>query len=460
VKTASAATAALSFPTIIPRHVLGGANFVAPSDKVNVGMVGVGGKGRNNTKELLLLDDVQITAIADPAEYWDLSEFYYKSYAGRGPVKDLIEDHYRQKTPNFKVAEYSDFRKMLENESSLDAILCSTPDHTHAYVGSVAMRSGKHVYVEKPMAHNIWENRKLAKIARETGLATQMGNGGHSSEGIRQTVELLQAGAIGKVKQAHSWCHATRWTPGLTGLPLGQTVKPVGFDWDLWLGPRDPIPYHSDITPVKWRDFWRFGCGALGDFACHDMDATVWAFDLAEPESVQIYPAGQSNSEIAPYGELGDFNFKAKGKQKKLKVSWYSGAIRPPHHDAFPKNFELKNRGLLIEGDKGVIQSDGAGGAPRVFPQELSRSLNRPEKSVPRSNGHYRDWIDAIKGGPPASANFEYSARLTEIALIGVLSLRLGGKKIYWDAKNMKAKGLPEADKYIKEPVRKGWEVV
>jgi len=460
VKTAAATTVALSFPMIIPRHVLGGANFVAPSEKVNIGIVGVGGQGRHNAKELMQLDDVQITAIADPAEYWDLSSFYFKSYAGRGPVKDLIEEHFEQKTPNFKVAEYLDFREMLEKESALDAILCATPDHTHAFIASNSMRAGKHVFVEKPLTHNLWENRKLAEIAKETGVATQMGNMGHSSEGIRQVVELLQAGAIGEVKQSHSWCHATRWTNGLNNLPLGTTVKPVGFDWDLWLGPRESIPYHQDYTPVKWRDFWRFGCGAIGDFACHDMDATVWAYNLKTPETVQIYPIGQSNEEIVPHGEIGYFDFKADGKQKNMKISWYAGSGRPPHHETFPDNFQLSKRGLLFEGSKGTIQCDGAGGGPRIFPQELRGSLKRPEKTIRRTGGHHRDWIDAIKGGPAASSNFEYATRLNEIALLGVLSVRLGGAEIRWDPKNMKAKGLPEADQYIKESVRSGWEVV
>ena len=195
----SSSAAALGFPTIVPRHVLGGPDFVPPSAKVNIGIIGAGGKGKENAENLLKLDDVQITAIADPAEYWDLAEFYYKTEAGMGPVKKMVEAHFSAKTPNYRVSRYEDFRLMIEKESSLDAVVCSTPDHSHAYVSALAMRAGKHVYCEKPLTHNIWEVRQIRDIARETGLATQMGNGGHSSEGIRQTVEYVKAGVIGRV---------------------------------------------------------------------------------------------------------------------------------------------------------------------------------------------------------------------------------------------------------------------
>src|SRR5690606_25880374 len=176
---------------IVPRHVLGGNGFVAPSDKVNIGIIGAGGKGRQNTANLLKLDDVQVTAIADPANYWNLEDFYYRFEAGRGPVKKLVEEHFRKKTTGFKIAEYIDFREMIDKQPSLDAIVCSTPDHTHAYISVMAMRAGKHVYCEKPLTHNIWEARLVKKVANETGLATQMGNQGHSTDGIRETVEFL-----------------------------------------------------------------------------------------------------------------------------------------------------------------------------------------------------------------------------------------------------------------------------
>jgi predicted dehydrogenase len=457
-RTTAAATAAISFPTIIPRHVLGGPRYVPPSEKINIAVIGVGGKGKQNTKELLNHDDAQVIAIADPAAFWDVNGFYYKTVAGRGPVKQMVEEHYATKTPNHKVAEYEDFRELLAKDSSIDAIVCSTPDHTHAYISVLAMRAGKHVYCEKPLTHNIWEARLVAQVAKETGLATQMGNSGHSTDGIRQTIEYLRAGAIGTVREAHSWVPASRWNPGLKGLPEGESPMPKGLNWDLWLGPREPMAFHEALAPVAWRDFWMFGCGALGDFGCHDMDAATWAFDLPAPETVEILPAGYSDANIAPYGEIGYYHFPARGDQPPLKLTWYSGGLRPEHHEALPENFTLPRRGVMFVGEKGVIQCDGAGGQPRLFPEAVRTGFTAPEPSIPRSKGHVRDWLDAIKGGPPASSHFDYAARLTEITLVGVLSLRLGGKKIHWDAANLKATGLPAADPFIQEPIRKGWE--
>lgn len=445
--------------TILPRHVLGGRGYVAPSDKVNVGIIGAGGRGRQNAASLFPLEDVQITAIADPSDYWDLKDFYYKSKAGRGPVKEMIEEHYRTKTPNYKVTEYTDFREMLAKEHGMDAVLCSTPDNTHAYVSILAMKAGKHTYCEKPLTHNIWEARKVAQVAKETGLATQMGNGLHSGDGIRETVEMLRDGAIGKVTEAHTFVPATRWLPALKGLPQGTSPGEEKIGWDLWLGPTQYMPYHKDYTPVAWRDFWALGCGALGDFGCHDLDPSVWAFNLHTPSTVEVHPAGYSDKDIAPYGEIGYFEFKKDDRQPDFKQYWYSGGLMPPRPDALPREVNMPRRGTMFIGKKGVLITESGGGKPKIYPTKRAESYTPPKPSIPRSKGHYRDWIDAIKGGAPASSNFEYGAVLTEITLLGVLSLRLGGKKIYWDGPNMKAIGLPEADPLIQEPVRKGWEM-
>ena len=453
-----AALSAASF-LIVPRHVLGGPGFTAPSDQVTVGIVGAGGKGKQNTAELLAFDDVRVVAVADPSYYWNLQEFYYRSEAGRGLVKKMVEDHQDEKGRKGEVGEYLDFRRMLEDETALDAIMCATPDHTHAYVSLLAMRAGKHVFCEKPLTHNIWEARQVQQVARETGLATQMGNVGHSTDGMRQTVEYLRAGAIGPVREVHAWVPATRWNPGLEGLPPGTSPKPAGFDWDQWLGPREPVPYHAAYTPVKWRDFWRFGCGAMGDFGCHDLDAATWAFHLKAPTSVELHPAGYSDAEIIPYGEIGYYEFDENGEQKPLKLTWYSGGVQPPRPEQLPTAVAMPRRGTLFVGDEGIILNDGGERVPQLFPEARATAFTPPEPTLARSNGHFRDWVDAIKGGPPASANFDYGARLTELTLLGVLSLRLGGKRLDWDYENMKVKGLPEADAFIREPVREGWEL-
>ncbi|MGB3781080.1 MAG: Gfo/Idh/MocA family oxidoreductase [Tunicatimonas sp.] len=452
------ALSAASF-IIVPRHVLGGPGFTAPSDQVAVGIVGAGGKGKQNTAELLKFDDVRVVAVADPSYYWNLQEFYYRTEAGRGLVKKMVEGHYEEKGRKGEVGEYLDFRRMLEEEPALDAIMCATPDHTHAYVSVLAMQAGKHVFCEKPLTHNIWEARQVQKMARETGLATQMGNVGHSADGMRQTVEYLRAGAIGTVREVHAWVPATRWNPGLEGLPSGTSPKPAGLDWDQWLGPREPVPYHEAYTPVKWRDFWRFGCGAMGDFGCHDLDAATWAFHLKAPTSVELHPAGYSDAEIIPYGEIGYYHFNERDEQKPLKLTWYSGGVQPPRPEQLPASVAMPRRGTLFVGDEGIILNDGGERVPQLFPEARAAEFTPPKPTIVRSNGHFRDWVDAIKGGPAASANFDYGARLTELTLLGVLSLRLGGKKLDWDYENMKVRGMPEADTFIREPVREGWEL-
>lgn len=456
LKTAAATVASFN---IVPRHVLGGPGFVPPSEKVNVALVGAGGQGHSNLKNLFQLDDVQVIAVADPAEAYDpkLSHAYYKDMAGRMPTKAMIEKHYAGKSPNFRCAPYEDFRVMLEKEKSIDAVLCATPDHTHAYVSVNSMRAGKHVYCEKPLTHDIWEARQVAKVAKETGVATQMGSQGHSSVGTRETIEYIQGGAIGDVKEVHVWVPATRYNIELKGWPTDKPTMPKGLNWDLWLGPRSGHDYHPAYHPFSWRDFWAFGSSGLGDFGTHDMNSAVRALELWSPNLVEAYSIGFSNDQIAPYGSMIHFHFPANEKRGPIVLNWYTGGGRPAHHEALGA-YTLPRRGALYVGTKGLIQTDGSGGAPRLFPDTRRKEFVKPEPRLKRSNGHHRDWIDACKGGPAASCPFDYGAQLTETVLLGVLSQRLG-KAIRWDAQNMKVEGNADADALIREAVRPGWEI-
>jgi predicted dehydrogenase len=357
-----------------------------------------------------------------------------------------------------RCAVYEDFRVMFEREKSIDAVLCATPDHLHAGVAIRAMRAGKHVYCEKPLTHNIREARLIARLAGETGVATQMGNHGHSTVGIRETVEHIQAGTIGAVRQIHAWSNTRRTNVTLTGLPPGNPPLPAGMNWDLWLGPREPRAYHSAYHPVGWRDFWAFGGGAIGDMGCHDLDAATWACELQAPTSVEASPAGPTDAEIVPHGSTIHYDFPARNGRPAVRVTWYDGGLMPPT-PAILGTFALPPRGVLFVGDKGAIQCDGAGGAPRLFPESL-RKIAKPPPVLARSQGHHRDWLDACKGGPPASSHFGYGARLTEIVLLGVLALRLR-HRIAWNADGMCTQpGLDAANAIINGTYRAGWEAV
>ncbi len=445
--------------SVVPRHVLGGPKFVAPSEKINVAIVGCGGQGRTNVRALFDHPDAQIIAVADPIESESLEAFYYKGNGGRLPVKAEIEKHYGEKAPNFKVADYEDFRLMLEREKAIDAILCATPDHQHAYVCVNVMRQGKHVYCEKPLTHNVWEARLVAKVAKETGVATQLGNQGHSGDFIRQTCEIIWAGAIGDVREVQAWTNASRWnTQILHGKPPAEPV-PKGVNWDLWLGPRETRPYSSAYTPVTWRDFWDFGTAPIGDFFCHNFDPACWALDLREPLSIEASAAGGVDAYIGPVGGIYTYHFGPRGKMPAVKFTWYEGGLMPPRPEGLEEDDQLgaNGNGILFIGDKGMITCGGWAGRPTLLPGSKDAEYTRPPKTLPRSKGHHRDWLDACKGGKPASANFEYGAALTEVGLLGLVALRVG-KKIYWDAKAMKATNAPSADALIKESYRPGWE--
>jgi predicted dehydrogenase len=455
LRTSATALGAFS---LVPRHVLGGVGFVPLSSKINVAIIGCGQQGWANIEALFQYADVQIIAVADPIESHDLDAFKRRNNSGRLPVKDRIQRFYSDKNPGWKVADYEDYRVMLDKEKSIDAILCATPDHHHAAVSVRAMRLGKHVYCEKPLTHNIWEARFVSRVAKETGVATQMGNQGHSGDFIRQTCEWIWDGAIGDVHEVHAWTNATRLNKNYPG---GQpTPKPVpqGVNWDLWVGPREARDFSPAYTPANRRDFWDFGTSSIGDFFCHNFDPAFWALNLRDPLSIEASGVGP-DAYVGALGAMYTYHFGPRGKMPPVKFTWYDGGLMPPRPEGLDDDDQLgaNGNGILFVGTKGLLTCAGWGGRPTLLPSSKSDSYKRPPKTLPRSKGHHRDWLDACKGGTPASANFEYGAALTEVALLGPIALRLG-KKIHWDAGAMKVSNSPEAERFVKETYRAGWE--
>lgn len=457
--------ATIGAATIVAPHVLGGPQHVAPSDKVNVALVGAGGRGLKNAEELMKLADVRITAVADPAERWDLSGFYYKRPAGRVVVSDAIDQHYGSTESGFRCEQFVDYRDMLSsNEVDVDAVLCATPDHLHANVSIDSMKAGKHIYCEKPVTHSVEEARLVAKVARETGMATQMGNQGHSRDTIRETCELVWSGAIGTIREVHAWVPATRWNQSLIHPPSETMAVPSGLNWDLWCGPRNPIGFHNAYAPVAWRDFWTFGCGAMGDFGCHDLDSATWALDLKPPTRVQMQPAGQTDPAMTPYGEVGLFEFEdamvsgKNGPRGPVKIHWYSGGLHPLRPKELPSGDSLPGRGVMFVGHEGILVCQGAGGTAKVYPESRRKQVTAPEPQLKRVQGHHRDWIDAIKGGDPASSNFEYGTKLTEITLLGLAAMR-AGQPIEYDHASMKITNVESANQFLRNQYRDGWKL-
>jgi len=454
-------SASLASFTIFPRYVLGGANHTAPSDKLNIAAIGTGGRGMTNIRSLIGFKDVQISAICDIAEETDYSRFYYKGFGGRGPTKALIDNRYSsdEATKDYPECEvYIDFMKMLEKEKNIDAVMIATPDHNHTITSLESIQRGKHVFCEKPLARTVYEIRAITEAARKAGVATQMGNQGHSGEGIRQTVEWIRDGVIGEIKEVHSWSNDFERMGCRSGRPKETPPVPKGMDWDLWLGVAPKRPYHLVYTPYTWRGWWDFGTGPLGDMACHNMDPAFWALDLKHPESVEAHATGGSK-ETFPCAAIVYYQFPARDGKPPVKLTWYSGLMPPKPEELGPgEDLVGRGNGILFVGEKGKIMCPGWAGDPSLLPHSLMKNYKRPAKTLARSNGHYRDWVDACKGGKKASSNFDYSSVLAEAVVLGNVSIGVGDK-IYWDGDNMKATNCPAADQFIKPIYHNGWKI-
>jgi predicted dehydrogenase len=439
----STATAAAAF-MIIPRHVLGGVGYSAPSDTLNIGCVGVGGKGSSDirsvsTENIIALCDVDDTQMGG----------FLKSR--RNDPKQL--EMYK------KAKKYRDFREMLDKEKSIDAITVSTPDHTHAVIAMKAIKMGKHTFVQKPLTHTIKEARMLAEAAKKAGVVTQMGNQGHAGEGGRLLNEWIWDGAIGDVKEVHCWTNRPIWAQGIDA-PMDTPPVPSTLAWDLWLGPSPERPYHSAYHPFSWRGWWDFGTGALGDMGAHILDHPFWALKLGYPISVQA-SSTKFTKDSYPQAEVVTYEFPARGKLPPVKLTWWDGGLMPPRPEELEPGRMMGDDGggVLFCGDKGKIMCSTYGNHPRLIPETKMKEYKRPEKTIPRSPGIHEEWVEAIKQGKKSTTDFSYSSMLTETMLLANLAVRTKEHrmKLLWDGEKMEVTNLPEANQFLHMEYRKGW---
>jgi predicted dehydrogenase len=446
---ASAAAVTAGF-TIVPRHVLGGQGTPAPSDKLNIAGVGVGGMGKSNLRRC---ETENIVALCD--------------------VDSGKADEVFKKYPD--AARYKDFRVMLDERKDIDAVIVATPDHTHAMIAMAALERKKHVYVQKPLTHSVYEARLLTETARKHGVATQMGNQGHSGEGARLLCEWVWDGAIGHIREAHAWTNRPVWPQGVeVERPTETPEVPPGLEWDLWIGPARPRPYHPTYHPAKWRAWWDFGTGSLGDMGCHIVDPLFWALKLKYPVSVEasisrywhaFFVETQPKNETYPRSSIVRFKFPAREKMPEVDLTWWDGGLMPPRPAGLEPDRRMGNEdgGILLIGDKGAIMAGCYGESPRLVPESKMKKYKRPRKTLERipegSDGHEQDWIRACKGGKPASSNFEYSGPLSETVLMGNLAVRFPGRLLLWNGAAMEVTNDKDANAYVRREYREGWHL-
>lgn len=377
-------------------------------------------------------------------------------------LADVDTNHLGKAGGTYKRArKYRDFRVMLEKEADkIDAVIVGTPDHTHAPAAAMALRMGKHVYCEKPLTHTVYEARTLSNLAKQKNLVTQMGSQIHAGDNYRRVVELVQTGTVGKISEVHVWV-GVKYDGGRL---LTDKPKPASVDWDLWLGPSPKRTYveatingkHETVHPFHWRWFWDYGTGGLGDFGCHYMDLPHWALKLKHPTSIAA-TGPKVLLDATTAGIVVQYEYPARGDMPPVTMHWYDGGRQPKIASTLKdKNGNPLNwgSGQLFVGEKGMILSNY--GSHLLLPADKAADFKRPDPFIPKSIGHHKEWINAIKTGGTTTCNFDYSGALTEAVLLGIVSYR-SGQKLKWDAKNLKVTNAPAAQQLIHKEYRKGW---
>ncbi|MCY3018664.1 MAG: Gfo/Idh/MocA family oxidoreductase [Planctomycetota bacterium] len=425
--------------SIVPRHVVAGGG-TAPSDKLQLAGIGVGGQGAGDVAGIA--NGNTVVALCD--------------------VDDNRAAETFKKFPDAK--KYKDFRKMFdEMEKKIDAVVIATPDHCHTVAAMAALKRKKHVYCEKPLAHNVYEIQELMKAAKESGVVTQLGNQGHSSETIRLFCEWIWDVAIGKVHTIHCGCNAVNSGLGNLGKLKETHPVPPTLDWDQWLGPALQRPYHPAYLPFSWRGWVPFGNGTVGDWICHVVDPVFWALDLGAPSTIEAKVKNwnpRTQGDAYPTGDIITFEFAANNKRGPVKLLWHSGSEKIPRPPELEKDRKDVDTGAAVYGDKGTITygSHGAGGV-RIIPETKMKEYKRPEKKLPRVAGHHQDFVEAIKKGRKAGSDFSYGGPLTELALLGIIAIKLNPMKLQWDGAKMQFANSPEANQLLNPPYREGWKL-
>lgn len=427
--------------TIVPAHAVSGLGHIAPSDKLNIAGIGIGGMGRVDLEDVSKTENIVALCDVD----WNNSvQNVFKTYPG--------------------AQRYKDYRVMLDKQKDIDAVIVATPDHTHAIVSMEAIRRGKHTYTEKPLTHTVFEARMLTEAARKYKVATQMGNQGQAGDGPRRLQEMIHDGVIGTIQEVHVW--TDRPNRGLSDTYWPQGVKRPGdtppvpdtLDWDIFTGPAPLRPYHPSYHPFRWRGWLDYGTGALGDIGCHSFDSVFRILKLKYPTSVQ----GTStlvNGESFPLGSMVTYDFPARGDMPPLRLIWYDGGLRPPRLAEMGTDIQMGAGGVLYIGSKGKILGN------RLLPESLNESYKRPEPYLESSPGHRQEWILAAKGGEPAGSNYEWAGPLTETVLLGNIALRpelrekLSYQSLQFDPEKLSFPNMPEADQFLHYEYRNGWKL-